>query len=304
MNSVKIVSIFLCLVMLLCACSQKSVMTVGNEEISYDMYRYFYLNYKAENNDYTETKLRELTISAISGDVAITHLADKYEIKLTFEDKEKIKEYVDSAIESYDSKDAYKKSLAENYLTEKLFKHFYSQQLLEERLRKYMMDEKYNIIVSDDATFEKDLKVNFMAAKQILIRNDEGDDIDANRELAEEVFAKARNGEDFDALIHEYSEDSSADAEYVYHFTHGQLLEAFEEAVEVTEIGEICSHIAESEAGFHIVMRMPLDPEFIDKNYEDLRYTYKNRCYNEIKEETASSFAAEFSDDFEELTFE
>ncbi len=306
MTQVKLITVLLSLVLLLCACGSDSdaVATVGGKDISYDTYRYFYKNYKKESESYTEAQIKEKAFEAIASDVALTKLADKYEVELTSADEDAVSDYVEAATANYGGEDAYKKALEENFLTEDLFEYFYSQQILESKLRDYMYDEMNNIIKSDDATFEKDLRENFMAAKQILIRNDEGDDIEKNRELAESIFARAINGEDFDALIAEYSEDSSANDNYVYHFTHGQMLVAFEEAVEKTEVGKICNHVAVSEAGFHIVMRLPLDEEYIDTHFEELRDAFKARRFNEIRQELAESLAWEESEGFAELNFD
>ncbi len=305
MNRVKLFAVIAVTLVLLSACGNKNtVMTVGGKDISYDTYRYFYMNYSKESEDYTENLIYEKAVDAIASDVALNKLAERYDIKLSKYDRKAVDEYVDTSIANYGSRQAYLEALEKNYLTEELFRYFYSQQLLETKLREYMYDEVNNIIKSDDATFEKDLQENFMAAKQILIRNDKDDDIEENKALADSLYARAINGEDFDTLIAEYSEDTSARDDYVYHFTHGQLLEAFEEAVEQTEEGKICSRVAVSEAGYHIVMRMPLDTEYINDNFEDLRDAYKARRFNEIREEMADSFAIDISDNFDTLKFE
>lgn len=292
--------------MLLCACGSDSdaVVTVGGEDISYNTYRYFYKNYERESESYTKEQIKEKSLDAIASDVAITKLAEKYDVELTSEEEDTVDSHVESAIANYGGENAYKKALEENFLTEDLFEYFYSQQLLESKVREYMYDEMNNIIKSDDATFEKDLKENFMAAKQILIRNDEGDDIEENRALAADLFSRIKAGENIDTLIPEYSEDSSANDNYVYHFTDGQMLLAFEEAVKKTEVGELYYDVVESEVGFHIVMRLPLDEEYVNSHFEELRNAYKARCFNEIRQELAESFAVEEAEGFAELTFD
>lgn len=305
MNRVKISLLLVCLLLILSGCGKgQSVMTVSGEDISYESYRYFYLNYKAENESYTEEEIEKKTVDAICSDVSLTLLAREYGVELSKEEKASYDSYLEGVIAQYGSKEAYKESLEKNYLTEELFRHFYMQQLLEQALRDHAYAEQNNIIKSDDATFEKDLSENFMAAKQIFIRNDEGDDIEKNRALAEDILERVLSGEDFDGLVSEYSEDSSADADYVYHFTHGQMLTAFEEATLDTEVGAVCDYVAESEAGFHIVMRLELDREFVDANYEELRDAYKARCFNEIRSEFIDTLEVVYSDDFGELTFE
>ncbi|MBR4880549.1 MAG: peptidylprolyl isomerase [Clostridia bacterium] len=304
MTRVKFIPLILALVLLLCGCSKgKTVLTVGGEDISYDIYRYFYLNYKAENEDYTEEEIYDKAIDAISMDVALNLLADSQKVSLDKTDKKSVNEYVEASIANYGGKDAYLEALEENHLTDELFRYFYSQQLLENKLREHMYSEMNNIIKSDDETVEADIKENFMAAKQVLIRNDEGDDKAKNKALAEDILKKALDGEDFDTLVKEYSEDTTALTGYTYYFTYGQLVEGFENAVACTSIGSVCEYVAESEAGYHVVMRMPLDEEYIDSHFEELRDAYKARSFNDMRKTLTESFEVEKSKDFDTLDF-
>ncbi len=314
MRWVKFTSILLTLVTLisLVSCGSvgggnddtSTVLTVDEHKVSYDTYRYFYMNYKAENSNYTDKEIQEKCISAIKTDIGITVLAEKYGVKLTSEDKEKIDSYVESVIESYGGKEEYYSQIEKHYLTGDLFRYLYSQQLLEEKLRDHMYDEKNDVIRSDDNTFDADLNENFMAVKQLLITNDEGDDPKENKELADSLFERIQNGEDLDTLCKEYSEYSTADGEYVYYFTHGQTFSEFEHAVLDTDIGSLCDHVVETEAGYHIFLRTELDTDYINANYEELRTAFKARRFNEIREETANSLKVEYKDNFDNLSFQ
>lgn len=286
--------------LLLCGCQKSdTVLKVGGEDISYDTYRYFYLNYKAENPDYTEEELYEKSVDAISMDVALTLLAKSQELSLDKADKKSVNEYVEAAIANYGGKEAYNEALEKNHLTDELFRYFYSQQLLENKLREHMYLEMNNIIKSDDETVESDIKENFMAAKQVLIRHDNGKSAEENKALAEDILKKAQSGEDFDTLIKEYSEDTTALSDYVYYFTYGQMVEGFEKAVLDTAIGNICSYVAESEAGYHVIMRMSLDDEYIDSHFEELRDAYKARSFNDMRKTLTESFKVEKTKNFD-----
>ncbi len=290
--------------LLLCGCgSSKAVLTVGGEEISYDVYRYFYLNYKAESEDYTEEELYGKAVDAISSDVALTLLARRHNVGLNKTERKSVDEYAKAAIANYGSKDAYNEALRKNHLTDELFRYFYSQQLLENKLREYIYLEMNDLIKSDDETVSADIQENFMAAKQVLIRHDNGQSDEKNLALARTVLLKAQSGEDFDALIKEYSEDTTAVTDYVYYFTYGQMVEGFEKAVADTAVGQLCTYVAESEAGYHIIMRMPLDEAYIDDHFEELRVAYKARCFNEMRTTLTESFEIVKSEDFDSIDF-
>ena len=304
MTRVKLLPLILALVLLLCGCRKsETVLTVGGEEVSYDVYRYFYLNYKAENEDYTEEEIHEKAVDAISMDIALTLLAETQKVSLDKSDKKSVDEYVEAAIANYGGKEAYREALEKNHLNDELFRYFYSQQLLETKLREHMYLEMNNIIKSDDETVEADIKENFMAAKQGLIRHDNGKSDEENRSLAEDILKKAQSGEDFDTLIKEYSEDTTALTDYVYYFTYGQLVEGFEKAVLDTGIGKLCEYVAESESGYHVIMRMPLDDEYIDTHFEELRDAYKARSFNDMRKTLTESFEVERSKDFDTIDF-
>ena len=103
------------------------------------------------------------------------------------------------------------------------------------------------------------------SVKHILISNDEetteaveGEDaepVEDNRAKAEEILNRIRNGEDFDALMNEFNEDT-AETEAGYTFTAGEMTAAFERAAFALKIDEV-SDIVESEYGYHIIKRIP-----------------------------------------------
>jgi len=73
------------------------------------------------------------------------------------------------------------------------------------------------------------------------------------RKKAEEVLAKVRKGEDFAALVKQYSDDpGSKDKGGEYTFSHGQMVAEFEKAAFDLKPGEI-SNLVETQFGFHII---------------------------------------------------
>ena len=91
------------------------------------------------------------------------------------------------------------------------------------------------------------------------------DGVEAARERAEELLARALAGEDFDVLISLYGEDPGMWSNPGgYSFTTGVMVPEFEEATRNLEVGEI-SELVQTSHGFHIIMRTEpsTDPEDI-----------------------------------------
>ena len=78
------------------------------------------------------------------------------------------------------------------------------------------------------------------------------------KKKAEDIYQRALSGEDFDSLVSEYSEDpGSASNPDGYVFTDGEMVQEFQDCVDSLEIGGI--GFCESDYGYHIIQRLPLD---------------------------------------------
>ena len=107
-----------------------------------------------------------------------------------------------------------------------------------------------------------------------LIQNEDGsygypsldeETVEKQKKLAEDLKAQLNAAADpvalFDELMHEYSEDSGLAANPDGYTTYkGQMVQSFEQTALGLKDGEI-SDVVESEYGYHIILRLPLDPE-------------------------------------------
>ena len=280
-------------------------MRIGGNKVTYNEYRYFYMNYRAVHENAGETDyagaLKKEVEDGLRQKYAKVNLAKEHDITLDEDDLTGVENTKASYIDSYGGEEAFLTALEENALDEEMFDTQLRFQALDEKLRDYMTEESSGEIVSDDKTVEDYIENHFIHATQILILNEDGDDISANFKLATELQQRAASGEDFDALIDAYNEDPGmGDDNTGYYFTDGQLIAEFEEAAEALEIGGI-SEVVLSENGYHIIKRLALDPEYINEHFEDLRDAYKARMYNIMTEELSDELDIEYTDLYGEL---
>ena len=96
------------------------------------------------------------------------------------------------------------------------------------------------------------------------------------RAKAQEVLDKAKAGEDFDALIEEYNTDPGMETYTTgYYFGEGQMVEPFEEAAYSLENGQF-SELVESDFGYHIIKRLPLDDADISSSEKFIELAYND----------------------------
>ena len=308
LRSAAVFAVTICMLAPLSACSGKkdTVMSLGSFDVSLKHYRYLYLNIRREleepgiNENKLDSDVRDIVMQSLRHTAAVKNMADERKISLSKDQKKEINDYIKGLEEIYSGKDELEKELAAEYLDEDFLKYATEIQQLEVLLREKMTAEYGGEVAADDKTIEADIKQNFYLASQILLSFD-NEDSDNKSDLAAQLLDRAKNGEDFSALVEQYSEDTSGDPRC---FTSGQLIEEFENAVKKINPGEIYPDVVESEAGFHIIKRLELTDEYIDEHFSELREAYTARRFNEEVEKCANSLEIEEKERYGDISTE
>ncbi len=282
----------------------QEAITVGAYSVTYDLYRYFYLNYKNEllakhtdasgavNTAALDADIRARIAEAVCGMYGAVSLADDYGITPSDGDvRAAALEYVD-AVKAYHEQNKldFKEELAANYMTEEIFVFLMSLDSLEDKLFATLVSDGGAIEDNDEKLLTILAGEDFVRAKHIFIENDKGESVEENRALAEEARAAYLDGEKFDTLIGLYSEDFSMPADG-YYFTHMEMVEAFEKAAFALSDGEI-SPVVESEDGFHLILRLPKDEAYLQENFADLKAQYQTSAFYRMIDARSASLRA------------
>ena len=117
---------------------------------------------------------------------------------------------------------------------------------IDENPDKYYPEDKSAL-----AEYIEDGKVS---AKHILIKVEEGDDDAEKQALAQSILDRINAGEDFDALMAEFNEDTGEPQEG-YTFVEGEMVSEFYEAALALEVGKV-SDLVKSTYGYHIIKKV------------------------------------------------
>jgi len=114
------------------------------------------------------------------------------------------------------------------------------------------------------------------SAKSILFSTSgltEQSEIDAKKALAQDVLRRIKNGEDFDKLMFQYSEDPGVTSDpNGYVFAEGEFVTSYFDAVKEMEIGDISDLVEDSTYGYFIIQRIAIIVTLYGENVYQDRY--------------------------------
>lgn len=133
--------------------------------------------------------------------------------------------------------------------------------------REYAINDYAETLIDDEDIEEyyNEKSVGDIKASHILIKSEATDDMtDEEKEEAEEealktakeIIKKLDDGEKFEDLAKEYSDDSSAsDGGNLGYFNRGEMVSEFEDAAIELEVGEYTETPVKTQFGYHIILK-------------------------------------------------
>lgn len=302
-------------VLLLTSCAGKRVATVGDIKITQSEFE-FYLN--SIKNQMSDTELQtdeDWENKEIEGKKAIdvakqqamdnavrnalyVEAAEAAGLSLTDEEKQTVEATKEQLVAGYGSEKAYKEFLKSNNITDEFIEMMCKSSVYYNKIGQLVSGE---VTVSDEELktyFEQnkaDFETEMRKAKHILIATmdpttnlpkSQEEQTEASR-LSKEILDRVQNGEDFDKLMNEYSEDpgltTNPDG---YVFGTGEMVPEFEQATDSVGFGGIA--FCKSDFGYHIIKRLPI-------SFEDVKDTVEREFFGKLIDEKVEEWKDEFS---------
>lgn len=253
-------------VMLLSGCgnleNHKTAMTIGDTKISAGVIKFV----GEQGSNYTDP---EDIADIVEQNYMINAIADKMDLTMDDDEKEKVTTNVRNFRQQLGGKKETDKILKEYGINDDVLEVLMSTSIYAPKIMEILTIEE-----PTDEEIRDSFKNDYLRAKHILISTKDqttGEDLDEAKmaeaeEKANEILERAKNGEDFDALIAEYNEDpgmsSNPDG---YFFTDGDMVQEFEDATKSIQPNEIT--ICKSSYGYHIIKRLTLEES--DEKFEE-----------------------------------
>ena len=253
--------------------TNKTVITVDGVKIPADEYSYYvgymidsyasYYGYEYFENDTNFNSILSYVNQVLKEHYVVYNWALEEGCALTEEEKQEALQEIADLKATFETEEEYQEALAASHLNEAL----YEKLTLTDAVIDKFSDKIYNAETSKYAPAAEDVETlgaenGIIASKHILLLT--GDDADENAkqlELANELLDRIKNGEDFDELMNEYSEDTGlATNPDGYTFMPGEMVDEFYDATVALEVGEV-SGIVPSSYGYHIIKRIEPDRE-------------------------------------------
>ena len=300
-----------------------TALTIGDYKVSYDLLRYFVMNYKSEyeavapgmvySDAETQRQLVDNTNATLRDFAAYYMLVKKHGLKLSDDQKADVEAKI-ASLRNYSANDEeYKKALSDNYLTEDVLREIYTMQAYCDLLYAYLTDEYHGIFQHDDDTIMADIAEGHYFSDEYIVIHFDQNNREARMQLAENAAERVKNGTllskvyaDLHAeLSGKYYDAASMEQvdEVVYYkqdvSSKEQVLDYFSDIVTSLEVGQVSSPV-EHDSSIVIVKRLELD---VDNNFFDIIAAYLSRSFFNYVSDFAASLEIKQVGEFKDLDY-
>jgi hypothetical protein len=267
-------------------------------------------------------------VDQIKQDYVAVQLAEQYDIKLDDEDKKKVEEKIAEFKAKYGSEEEFNKVLKQACLTPELYQRLMEQSQLYQKVEDSLLKsggklattkEDFKNIVQDTGKYSRVVHILIPYYSQVEIKDesvksayegyslyqkgnakqaafnelteDEKNSVkEASKKVANEVLAKAKNGDDFDQLVKEYGWDPGMEATPTGYYVNQDtsFVKEFKDTCFKLQLNEISDLVESTSYGWFIIKRLPVDMDYVEKNIDSLIEDYDmpriNKLYNEMIE--------------------
>lgn len=316
------------------------VLTMGDYEVTYDLYSYLFLNHKAsieEKGEIDLSKLSDADAFSLLNERVLADLAKLYatlatakavnapesEIKDVYDELRRLTrsggDFADRHYEGFGYEWVYHDMLKESYMTDRVYR-LYLEEIAADYVAASTFDKNAHLYLDLSEETVRDYFRESEDVARVTYAYISFDAFMGNREAAREVaalvYAKliaAKDGpmDEYTRIEIQYSTTaqpgSLRDGFYLGKYDASEANKALVEAVFSMEVDDI-SDIIETDTGLFIVRRLAENTNYIEdaKNYDSLYRTYvSNSFYRMMAEKEAALLeSAAFSDAYREIAIE
>lgn len=302
------------------------IMTVNGEDVHQGEYAATYAYCKAYMETYmgmmgmdvstmwdsseATAQLRELTDNQVLYTRVIVQKFNELDLSLDRTVQRAFDESKRQTIESRGGEVGYTAWLASLGLTDRDYDNTNLILLYQDQINQYYFGENGKAVPSE-TTLRQTFEDTYYKARHVLLSlyDASGTPISEAEKaekaaLAQDIAARAQAGEDFEALMKEYSDDTSGSSTADgFTFTEGEMVAEFFSAVSALEINAV-SDAVETSYGWHIVQRLPLT----DEDFAMYRDVIVSQSVDETLDEMVNRWCTEaettYADGHDSLTMD
>jgi hypothetical protein len=265
--------------------------TCAGLEVGYDEIRYLALNTRADMAEehgsdiwsdpakaaeYRDELTRRVCASVCSDYRAVYAMADEYYVgggEAMFAEKkiaEAVAASVDRVAEECGGKKAYKEALAEEYITDYLFRFYLTAEECATELM-YILRTDLGLIASTPEEYDELLHSDsFIRTNHVYVSGLTEDRLALAESIRSQLLASQDPESELILLKSRY------DSDFTLTTTHGAYFarytsdygDNYEKAAFALGPGQI-SEVVRGARGYYVIMRLPVENDWIDRNYED-----------------------------------